>query len=235
MVKEAIKLGCTHIDTAQLYKNEDKIGEAIKEVDRSKLFITTKIHFKNIKKGKESIIKSIEESLKNLQTNYIDLVLLHKPILGKNVQAYKILEQYYPHIIRNIGVSNFKITDLEEILKQTTIKPLCNQIEISPFLSRNDIVEYCSKNNIIIVAHSSLIKGVKFDDITIRKISKKYNKTPAQILLRWGQQKNFVVLPRTSKLNHLIEDFDLNFTISDSDTIELDSLDENYATHPNLL
>ena len=228
IVKYAINSGYKLVDTAELYKNEEHVSKALSK----DIFLTTKISPKSITKG--LIRKSVEERLKLF--GKIDLLLLHKPSDNCDKDWEELVELYEENDkILNIGVSNFKIVDLEKIVS-SKVQPFCNQIEVTPFLLRDKLVKYCQEKKIKIVAHSSLTKGEKLDNKTLVEIGKKYKKTPAQILLRWGIQKGFTVLPRSSCPKHVKENMNIfDFEINDKDMCLLDSLNEGYSTHPNLI
>jgi len=235
MVKNAILLGYRHIDTAQLYRNEEDVGKAINElikeniIKREDIFITTKVSMRNIKKSR--IEKSVEDSLKKLNIGYIDLLLLHVPVKNKIVSSWNILENIVSSKIKYIGVSNFNIDHLELLRNNCTVKPYVNQIELSPFYQQIDIVEYCRNNGIRVVAHSSLTKGNKLSHETIQKLSDKYTVTASQILLKWVLYHGYCILPRTSREDHLLENFELGFEIKDEDMVLLDSIKDIYKTH----
>ncbi len=241
-VKKALELGYRHIDTAALYNNEESVGRAIKDsgISREEIFITTKIQRADIWKGEKRMIRSINRSLKKLDVDYIDQVLLHAPIEEKLLESWQILEKIYKDgKIRHIGVSNYKIEHLKIILKDCKIKPYTNQIECSPFLVRHDLVNFCKNNNIKVVAHSSLTKGEKFDDPLINEIATKYDKSPACILIMWGLFKGFTIIPRTCNVDHLIENYGCSISsnfLVEQDIERLDKLDEHqFATHPQYI
>jgi methylglyoxal/glyoxal reductase len=236
----ALEANYVHIDTAALYKNEKFIGDVLKKlkVDRSKLWITTKIDKFSINGGRKAVEKSLMSSLENLGTNYLDLVLLHAPgdSLELDLEAWIVLEEYQKKkIIRHIGVSNYKEKELKNLMDNATVRPYTNQIEISPFWTREQLVKYCHEHKIIITAHSSLTKGEKFNDKTLQEIASKYKASPAQILLKWARQKGYVVIPRSHRRDHIIENISLNFEISDDDMAKLDKLNANFATHSQYL
>jgi diketogulonate reductase-like aldo/keto reductase len=190
----AIRTGYRHIDTAQLYRNEDQIGQAIRDsgISRSDIFITTKVLNRYQKGGIDQILDSFIQSLVSLQTDYVDLLLLHAPVPGKYVQAWSVLEKLYQKgLCRNIGVSNFDIEHLSELLKHCRVKPYCNQIEISPFYIRTELSEYCRIRNIKIVAHTNLTRGHKLSEFT------------PDILLSWAYQRGYYVLPRSGNKEHI--------------------------------
>ena len=234
-VIHSIKTGYRHVDTAPLYKTENYVGDAIKNsgVDRRNIFVTTKISRDHLKENK--ISDSIEESLKKLSLDYIDLVLLHEPI--DCVKNWELLKNYYlmsgKNKVRYIGVSNFNINHMDSIINNHI--PYCNQIELNPFLHRNNIVEYCNRYNIKIVAHSPLSKGEKLDNEQLITVSEKYNKTPAQIMLKWNIHNNNIVIPRSKNLTHIEENLSLNFEIEQEDINTINTFDCKYSTHPKYL
>ncbi len=231
-VLTALKIGYRHIDTANLYGNEKEIGDAIltSKVRREEIWITTKIKVKDIEKGKDAMLASVLNSLSNLKTEYIDLVLLHGPT--DNLKGWQYLAEIYLEIgkIRYIGVSNYDIPHLQE-LKNCKVKPYVNQFEVNPYLDRNYLIDYCQRNNIIVVAHSSLVKGEKFSDEKLKALEKKYNIAASKLLLAWALSKNLIVIPRSSKEKHISENFfQIDFEISILKN--LNTFDENYITHP---
>lgn len=234
-LEHALLNGYKSIDTARLYKNENIIGQFIteNEIPRDSLWITSKLDPKIMSKSEDDILHSISLTLYDLNTKYLDLFLIHTPMDDHIIKCWSILEQFkLQGIFKNIGVSNFNIDQIEKIKNFSTTPIFTNQIELSPFLTRNDLVTYMNKQNILISAHSSLTKGEKLLDPILNDIAKKYNKTSAQIMLKWSIQKKYHIMPRSKNENHIKENFDLNFIISDDDMIILDSLNCNYYTHP---
>lgn len=231
IVKKALELGYRHIDTAQLYKNEMAIGKAISDsnIDRKDIFITTKISLKNMERNK--ITESINLSLKNLNTDYIDLVLLHVPT--KNfVKNWIDLTNQDKNKVHYIGVSNFKIHHLKTLLENNLLKPFANQIEITPFNPSPQLVKFCTDLDITIIAHSSLTKGIKLDHFILKYIAEKHKVTTTTILLKWALLQNVKILPRTSNIEHLIENFMANAIILSNHEINLlNSLDCGFVTH----
>ena len=207
----ALKTGYNHIDTANLYKNEAEIGKAIKECDikRKDLWLTTKVQVKDIKKGRDGIYKSIMNSLTQLDTEYLDLVLLHGPIPNMIVESWKILEdivlnELYDRV-RFIGISNYDIVHLEQLLPTCRIRPYANQFEISPYLNRDKLVEFCKLNGIVPVAHTSLVKGERFNDEKLERLSEKTGLSKSLLLLGWALHHGLTVLPRSSNPDHINE------------------------------
>lgn len=235
----ALKNGYKHIDTANLYKNEDQIGKAIKEsgVLRKDLWITTKVQVKDISLGKNAIYNSIMNSFNQLQTDYLDLVLLHGPT-DKIKENWLDLEEIYESLkgkIRYIGVSNYNIDDLEK-LKDYKIKPYTNQIEVSPFLNRNELINYCLAKGIIVTAHTSLIKGEKFNDTKLLNLANETGISMSKLLLCWAKQKGLIILPRSSKEEHIKENMECMDIHLDKETMDtLDSFHDGTCTHPKYI
>ncbi|CAG8655445.1 2116_t:CDS:2 [Gigaspora margarita] len=232
----ALEAGYRHLDTAAMYANEKDVGIAIAEskIPREDIFITTKIWNtgKFIANGYESTLKAADTSLKNLQSGYIDLLLLHSPLPGpqKRAESYKALQELVKRgLVKSIGVSNYGVKHLQELLDSNPeIKPAVNQIH--PWLTRSDIVSFCNKHNIVVEAYSPLTRGKKLNDPILTGIANKYGKTPAQILVRWGLQHNFVILPKSTKLERIIENANVfDFEIKKSDMETLDAWDPTVA------
>lgn len=227
IIEEAIKMGYNFIDTAELYKNEILVKNAIKNTGLD-VFLSTKISRKSIfsNKIKESFYKRLEIF------GYIDLILLHSPS-DDCKRDWNILCQLYEenkNRVKYIGVSNYDIRNLET-LKDCKIKPFCNQIELSPFYTRNELVKYCKTNGIEIVSHTTLTRTYKFNNELIKKIASKYKIKEAQLFLQWALQNEYAVIPRTSSIEHLKENFNsLNetFKINQEDLDELNSLNEDF-------
>lgn len=226
----ALELGYRLIDTASLYGNEQKIGEALKmsTIPREEIFITTKVW--NSDQGYEKTLSAIKQSLNKLQTDYVDLYLMHWPVTNLRNDTWKALEKIYKEgQARSIGVSNFTIHHLEELLGTTEIVPALNQFELSPFLYQKDLIEYCQNKNIVVEAYSGLTRGKKLNDAVLQEICEKHNKNPAQILIRWGLQHKIVQIPKSGKKEHLAENTDVfNFTLDGVDMKLLDNLNEDF-------
>jgi diketogulonate reductase-like aldo/keto reductase len=226
---EAFKAGYRHIDSAQAYRNEAQVGEAVQEsgLKREDLFITTKCVSRT--HGYESTIKGVDTSLSQFQFDYIDLFLIHDPLSGseKRLATYKaLLEAKEVGKIRTVGVSNYNVHHLEEIKKAGYEQPAVNQIELHPFCQQKPIVDYCRANNIVIQAYTPLVRG-RVDHPVISEIAAKYNRDPAQLLIRWSIQKGFVPLPKSAtpaRIHSNAQVFD--FELADEDMAELDGLDQ---------
>ncbi|CAF3564508.1 unnamed protein product [Rotaria sp. Silwood1] len=213
IITDAIRLGYSLIDTAELYGNETQVGEAVKKtIDREQIFITTKIFRTN--DGRQGLHKSFNNSLQQLNTNYIDLYLIHAPQGGHILEVYKEMIQLQKEgKIRSIGVSNFGVQHLKW-LKQAGFVPAVNQIELHPWWPNEDIA---------IMGYSPLGKGHFLNDSYLIKLSEKYGKTPAQILIRWSLQNGFITIPKTtSGIERLKENMNVfDFVLSDDDMKDL--------------
>ncbi|TGL76487.1 aldo/keto reductase [Leptospira yasudae] len=231
-VLNALEAGYRHIDTAKIYGNEEDVGKAIREsgIPRNEIFITTKLW--NADQGSDKTRKALETSLETLGIDFIDLYLIHFPVTSKRNDSWKELEKaYHDKLCRSIGVSNYTIAHLTELLKEAKITPAVNQVEFHPFLNQVALFEYCKKHKIQLEAYSPLAHGQKIEDRQIANIAKKYGKTPAQILIRWAVEQNIVVIPKSVKKERIVENAQIfDFQIKDEDMKILNSLDENFRT-----
>lgn len=233
-VKQAIEVGYRHIDTAGVYGNEEGIGIAIKEskIEREKLFIASKLS--NDDRGYETTIKALESTLEKLRLDYLDLYLIHWPAArGKkeecdkiNIDTWRALEYLYKNgKIKAIGVSNFLIHHLKPILETCEIKPMVNQIEYHPGQMQNDIVEYCINNNILVEAWSPLGTGKMLENMKLQEIAKKYNKSVAQLCIRWCIQNKVLPITKTINKNRMLENIKVfDFNIAEKDMQEINNI-----------
>lgn len=227
-VLEALKVGYRHIDTAQSYFNEAEVGEAIAEsgIPREEIFLTTKIWIDNY--GYEKAKASIDESLRKLKTDYVDLFLLHQPF-SDYYGAYRALEDAYREgKVRAIGVSNFYPDRLSDIVAFTEIKPQVNQVETHPFNQQIEAQENMIKNNVQLESWASFAEGRNniFTNPVLMDIAKKYNKSTAQVMIRWQVQRGIVCLTKSVKPERMAENFDvMNFELSADDMARIQSLD----------
>lgn len=244
-VKKALEVGYRHIDTAQGYKNEDSVGQAIKEsgIPREEIFLTTKLWNEN--HSYDLVLSSFEESLKKLQTDYIDLFLIHWPNPVKfrdnwqsaNAETWRAMEELYQAgKIKAIGISNFLPHHFEELKKTATIFPMVNQIFLAPGELQKEVVSYCQEHNVLLEAYSPLGTGKIFDVPEMQELSDKYGKTIAQIAIRWSLQHDFLPLPKSvtpSRIEENLAVFD--FELSDEDMQRIDQLDGvvGKATNPD--
>ena len=227
-VLEALKVGYRHIDTAQSYFNEAEVGEAISEsgIPREEIFLTTEIWIDNY--GYEKAKASIDESLRKLKTDYVDLFLLHQPI-SDYYGAYRALEDAYKAgKARAIGVSNFYPDRLSDIVAFTEIKPQVNQVETHPFNQQIEAQENMIKNNVQLESWASFAEGRNniFTNPVLMDIAKKYNRSTAQVMIRWQVQRGIVCLTKSVKPERMAENFDvMNFELSADDMARIQSLD----------
>ncbi|MGG3871868.1 aldo/keto reductase [Brevibacillus laterosporus] len=233
-VKTAIQHGYRSIDTAMIYKNEEGVGQAIAEagVPREELFITTKVW--NSDQGYDTTLAAFDESLKKLGLDYLDLYLIHWPGTDKYADTWKALEKLYKDgKVRAIGVCNFHKHHLEELMKTAEVKPMVNQIELHPLLSQKELLTYCKQNNIQVEAWSPLMQG-NLDHPVLAKLAQKYEKTPAQIVLRWHLQNGVVIIPKSVKEHRIKENAALfDFALSDEDMGRINDLNQNQRFGPN--
>lgn len=228
-VKAALENGYIHIDTAAMYQNEKGVGQAIREVGipREQLFITSKVW--NDDQGYESTLKAYETSLANLKMEYLDLYLIHWPVRGKFKDTWKAMEKLYKEgRVRAIGVSNFHVHHLEELLRDAEIKPMVDQIEYHPHLAQLEVHEFCKKQGIQLEAWSPLKRGTLLDEPTLIEIGRKYGKTAAQVILRWDLQNEVVTIPKSIKPHRIIENANIfDFKLSQDDMEKINALNKN--------
>jgi diketogulonate reductase-like aldo/keto reductase len=230
-VRSALRLGYRHIDTAKLYANEKDVGEAVRRsgLRREDVFVTTKLW--NDDHGYDAALRAFDASLARLGLEYVDLYLIHWPVAGKRAESWRALERILGEgRAKSIGVSNYLVPHLEELLKTARELPAANQIELHPFLQQRETRAFCKKHGIIVQAYSPLTQGRRLDHPVIRSIAKRIGKTPAQVILRWGIEHGHAILPKSThegriRENSLLFDFSL-----DADAMHaLDGLDDGQA------
>ncbi|MGM0899644.1 MAG: aldo/keto reductase [Bacillota bacterium] len=230
-VKAALEAGYRSIDTAAIYGNEVGVGKAIAEsnIPREELFITTKLW--NSNQGYESTLAAFDESMEKLGLDYLDLYLIHWPVpaQGKYVETWKALEKLYKDgRVRAIGVSNFKIHHLEEVLANCEVKPMVNQVEYHPRFNQSELHEFCKKNEIHLEAWSPLMQGGLLDEPTLVEIANKYNKSTAQVIIRWDLQTGVVTIPKSTKPHRIAENADVfDFELTTEDMDKINALNQN--------
>jgi diketogulonate reductase-like aldo/keto reductase len=228
----ALQIGYRLIDTAKMYGNEKDVGEALRKsgIHRKEVFITTKLW--NSDHGYQSTIDACNRSLKALGFSYLDLYLIHWPVGGLRNETWKAMEYLLKtKKCRAIGVSNYMIWHLEELLENSSTTPAVNQVEFSPYLYQKDLLEFCRSHNIQLEAYSPLTKGHKLKDPKLMAIASKYSKTSAQILIRWALQHQVVVIPKSSRKERIRENSEVfDFSISTEDMKVLDSFNQGLRT-----
>ena len=231
-VKWAIEAGYRHFDTAQIYENEEFVGEALRGsgVTRKDLFITTKIW--NDNQWWDDLIPSLDESLGKLQTDYIDLLLLHFPVTETRGPAWRKMEEAFKFgKAKSIGVSNYTVKHLEELQGQCEVRPTVNQVELHVFLQQPELAAYCEKNKIAIEAYSPLAHGYGLDDPVLQSIAKRHTKSAAQIMLRWCLQQGWIILPKSVHKDRIADNLKvLDFELDSEDLLKIKGLDKNYRT-----
>ncbi|MBM7587315.1 diketogulonate reductase-like aldo/keto reductase [Bacillus pakistanensis] len=238
-VKTAIKQGYRSVDTAAIYENEEGVGQGIQEglkeagISREELFVTSKVW--NADLGYESTIAAYETSLKKLGLEYLDLYLIHWPVEGKYKDAWRALETLYKEgLVKAIGVSNFQIHHLEELMKDAEIMPMVNQVEYHPRLTQKELQAFCQDNGIQLEAWSPLMQGQLLDNDVLQEMANKHNKSAAQIILRWDLQNGVVTIPKSTKEHRIVENanvFDFELTKEEMEII--DGLNQNLRVGPD--
>jgi diketogulonate reductase-like aldo/keto reductase len=231
-VIHALRTGYRLLDTAAVYGNEEDVGEGIAQssVSRRDIFVTTKLW--NDDHGYDKTLTAFQRSLKRLNLKYIDLYLIHWPEGKLRNESWKAMEKLLSDgSCRAIGVSNFMVWHLRELLEKTDVVPAVNQVEFSPYLYQKELLEFCNDNGIRMEAYSPLTKGQKLNDPRLVEISTKYSRTPAQLLLRWALQKDMIVIPKSVRRQRIIENAGIfDFEIDDHDMTMLDSFNINLRT-----
>lgn len=225
-VRTAVEAGYRSVDTAALYRNETGVGEAVRSagIPREELFVTTKVW--NSDQGFESTLAAFEASRKRLALDYVDLYLIHWPVKGKYKDTWRALEKLYADgYVRSIGVSNFQISHLEDVLSVADIVPMVNQVEYHPLLAQNPLREFCRSKSIQLEAWSPLMQG-KLNDPVLVGIADNYGKTPAQIVLRWDLQNEVVTIPKSSHPGRIRENAAIfDFELTEEDMARIGELD----------
>lgn len=214
----AFEIGYRHFDTAKLYNNEEEIGVALSKYSRGEFFLTTKIWPSDF--GYEKTLKAFEGNLERLQFDYVDQLLIHWPKeKQKTLETWEaLLKIYSEKKARSIGVSNFSIADLNRLDEAGESVPATNQIKFTPGLVNKQLIDYCANKKIQIVAYSPLNQGNGLHDKKLSILAKKYNKTVAQLILRWNVQMGVVIIPKSTKKERLLENASIfDFSISEED------------------
>ncbi|KAL3682423.1 hypothetical protein R1sor_000445 [Riccia sorocarpa] len=208
------------------------IGKAMRDsgIPREEIFVTTKLW--NSDHGYQKCLRAFERSLKQLGLDYVDLYLVHSPLSRERVDTWRAMEQILQSgKARSIGVSNYGVHHLKELMANCKVLPSCNQVELHPFNTRTELVSFCEKEGIVMQAYSPLTQGRKLKHRGLVEIAKRYKKSPAQIMIKWCLQKKFVVLPKSVTPSRIIENISVfDFDISKEDMAKLDSFDEYFVS-----
>ena len=234
-VRNALEIGYRSIDTAAVYGNERGVGKAIRESDipREDIFLTTKVW--NDDQREKRTLAAFEESLERLETDYVDLYLVHWPVKGCYQETWGAMEEIYQSSrVKAIGVSNFMVHHPENILGDCQVVPSVNQVEFHPFLVQPDLLSFCQSHQIQVEAWSPLMQGQVVTEQAVQKLAEKYHKTPAQIALRWNLQHEVVTIPKSVHANRIAENAQIfDFELSEADMKVLDALDEGKRVGPD--
>ncbi|SFB46824.1 Aldo/keto reductase [Cohnella sp. OV330] len=237
-VRAALAAGYRAIDTASLYGNEADVGRAIRDsgIARDKLFVTSKVW--NDEQGYDETLRAFYRSKERLGIGAVDLYLVHWPVPGKYKDTYRALERLYDEgEVRAIGVSNFKIHHLEDLMGVCRIKPMVNQVELHPLLTQKPLLEFLRREGIQPEAWRPLMQG-RLDLPLLAELADKYGKTPAQVVLRWHLQQEIVVIPKSVQARRIEENADVfDFALSDADMARIDGLNEDrrFGMDPDLV
>lgn len=227
-VGSALEVGYRLIDTAKMYGNEGDVGAAVREsgIPREEIFVTTKLW--NDDHGYEAALRAFEGSRKELGLEYVDLYLIHWPVPGWRNETWKALVKLHGEgVVRSIGVSNYTIRHLEELLPTSSIPPAVDQVEFHPFLYQRELLEFCRGRKVQLEAYSPLVRGRRLKDPVIRAIAAQYGRTPAQVLIRWSLQHGLVVIPKSVRPERIQENARVfDFELKREDMDRLDALDE---------
>ncbi|GIO66888.1 aldo/keto reductase [Paenibacillus sp. JTLBN-2024] len=238
-VKAAIKHGYRSIDTAAIYGNESGVGQAIREalaengIAREELFVTSKVW--NQDQGYDETLAAFDASLSKLGLDVLDLYLIHWPVAGKYKDTWRALEKLYKDgRVRAIGVSNFHVHHLQDLLSTAEIKPMVDQVEFHPYLAQNELLTFTKEQGIQLEAWSPLMQGELLNQPVLQEIAAKHNKSVAQTILRWDLQKGVVTIPKSIKEHRIIENASIfDFELSPEDMEKIDALNQNRRVGPD--
>ncbi len=231
-VAEALAVGYRHVDTARAYRNEGDVGEALRAsgVPRREVFVTTKLW--NADHGYDRALKAIDKSLASLGLEQVDLYLVHWPVEGLRNDTWRAMERIRADgKARAVGVSNYTIRHLDELLARAKEPPSVNQVEFNPFLHQRALLEHCRRHGVQLEAYGPLVRAHRMDHPVLAAIARKHGRTPAQVLVRWGLQHDLVVIPKSVRPERIRENADVfGFALDAADLSQLDGLDEGYRT-----
>jgi 2,5-diketo-D-gluconate reductase A len=238
-VSTALRTGYRHIDTAEMYGNEQEVGEAVAKsgLNRRDVFVTSKLA--NNAHHPDDARRAFDASLQALGFDYIDLFLIHWPLPtkydGDFVSTWRTLEEFYREgRARSIGVSNFQPHHLRRLHQETEVPPAVNQIEVHPYLTQDEVRGFCAQHEIAVEAWSPIGQGLVLEDPVIGSIAKRSGKTPAQVVLRWHIERGDIVFPKSVTPSRVKENFDIfDFDLSPGDVAEISALNKNQRTGPD--
>lgn len=229
-VETAIETGYRLLDTAAMYRNEVEVGAGVAAagLPRNEVFVTTKVG--NDDQGYDSTLRAYEASCKRLKLDGVDLYLIHWPVKNKRRDTWRALERLYAEgAVRAIGVCNYLPPFLQEMEEYAGVVPAVDQCECTPYLFQRDLFEACSARGILLQAWSPLVRGRRFDDPKLLALAKKYGKSPAQMLIRWGLDHGISSIPKSASAERLRENFDVfDFAIEPDDLAAMDAFNENF-------
>jgi diketogulonate reductase-like aldo/keto reductase len=231
-VKFALKIGYRHVDTASLYGNEEDVGKGVRDsgVPREQVYVTTKLW--NSDHGYDSALRACDRSLKRLGLGYVDLYLIHWPVPELRNETWKALVELQRRgSCRAIGVSNYTVRHLQELVDSSEVIPDVNQVEFNPFLYQKELLRFCNGKGIQLEAYSPLTRGHKLRHPVVLSVAERYSKSAAQVMIRWGLQHGLVVIPKSARPERIKENSEVfDFEISAADMASLDSLGEDLHT-----
>jgi len=231
-VLEALAVGYRHVDTAHIYGNERDVGEAIRrsEIPRSEVFVTSKLW--NTDHGYDRTLRAFDKTLGELGFEHLDLYLVHWPVQSLRKETWRAMETLQREgKCRAIGVSNYTVRHLTELLASGQIAPAVNQVELHPFLYQRELISFCEQNRIAVEAYSPLAKAQRMGDPTLRAVAQKYGKTPAQVMIRWALQHGLVVIPKSVRKERIRENANVfDFQLSADEMERLNALNEDLRT-----
>ncbi|MDP9580189.1 aldo/keto reductase [Priestia megaterium] len=238
-VKIAIKHGYRSIDTAAIYGNEEGVGRGIREglkeagISRENVFVTSKVW--NADLGYDATIAAYETSLKKLGLDYLDLYLIHWPVEGKYKETWRALETLYKEgKVKAIGVSNFQVHHLKDLMEDAKIKPVINQVEYHPRLTQKELQAFCENHHIQLEAWSPLMQGELLNNEVLTEIANKHNKSVAQVILRWDVQNGIITIPKSTKEHRIVENASIfDFELTKEEIERIDELNQNHRVGPD--
>ncbi|WP_337100690.1 aldo/keto reductase [Paenibacillus sp. YIM B09110] len=238
-IKAAVRHGYRSIDTAAIYENESGVGQGIREalsesgLSRDQLFVTSKVW--NADLGYEQTLAAFETSLAKLGLDYLDLYLIHWPVAGKYKEAWRALETLYKQgRVKAIGVSNFQIHHLKDLMETAGIKPMINQVELHPLLTQQELHSFSKEQGIQLEAWSPLMQGQLFEHPVLQEVAAKHGKSVAQVILRWDLQRGIITIPKSTKEQRIIENANVfDFELTSGDMEQIEALNENRRVGPD--